>query len=57
MTQDHAQEDRQRLIWGSATVVTLNEVKRRRAIAWLGSRWVLHPSNSTKRQEPKKARA
>lgn len=58
MKQDFAQADRQRLInEDSAQIVSQNEFKRMRALAWLGSRWVLHRNNSVKRRTPLKARA
>jgi hypothetical protein len=47
---DAATAERQKFI-ADTVLHNSNEAKRRRAIAWLGPKWILHPKNAIKRKE------
>ena len=34
-----------------STLAERNEIKRQQAIAWLGTRWILHPDNRVQKEK------
>ena len=46
---DAATEDRRKFI-AETVLHNSNEAKRKRAIAWMGKRWILHPAHQIKRK-------